>query len=114
MSEATHPFTIKSFKAQLNELGDRVKNARQARGMTQGELGELIGTSSKTISAIEVGRVEPSITQMQALAAVLEEPIGYFVGETSSSVASKIERVTDELEEIRKLIELTKAKQAVQ
>jgi len=114
MSDVQHPYTIKAFKGQLTQVGERVKNARQARGMTQGELGAYIGTSSKTISAIEVGRVEPSITQMQALSAMLEEPIGYFVGETASSVESKIERVTDELEEIRRLIELTKAKQTVQ
>ncbi|MCD8485024.1 helix-turn-helix domain-containing protein [Candidatus Woesebacteria bacterium] len=114
MSDQQHPYTIQAFKSRLNQVGERIKIARQARGMTQGDLGKVIGISSKTISAIEVGRVEPSITQMQALSAVLEEPIGYFVGETASSVESKIERVTDELEEIRKLIELTKAKQAVQ
>lgn len=114
MSDQQQPYSIQTFKDRLSQIGERVKRARQARGMTQGELGNIIGISSKTISAIEVARVEPSITQMQAISQVLEEPLGYFVGETASSVESKIERVTDELEEIRKLIELTKAKQDVQ
>ncbi len=114
MSDEQHLRTIKSFKKTLKQIGERVKIARQSRGMTQGELGKLIGVSSKTVSAIEVARVEPSISQMQAIAVALNEPIGYFIGETVSSIESKIERVSQELEAVRKLIEQTKTKQAVQ
>lgn len=107
---STSSFTIKHFKKSLPSVGQKIKLARQAKGMTQGELGEMIGISAKTVSAIEVGRVEPAVSHMQALAAVLEEPIGYFVGENASSVESKMERVAAELEEIRKTMELIQLK----
>lgn len=88
----------------------RIKQARQSKGMTQNELADYLDVSPKTISAIEVGRVEPSISQIQAFSAVLEEPVGYFTGEGASSVESKMDRIASELEDIRKVINLIRAK----
>ncbi len=114
MSENTHPYTVLNFKKKLREVGNAVKRARQARGLTQSELADLVGISSKTVSAIEVGRVEPSISQVQAIAASLQEPIGYFVGEAGGSVEAKIEHVATELNEIRKLVQLIEAQKKAQ
>lgn len=102
-------FLVDKYRDELKELGNRIKTARQARGMTQGEVANLIGVSSKTVSAIEVARVEPSISQMQAIAAVLKEPLGYFSGETASTVESKLNRVADELKQIESLLEKLRA-----
>lgn len=113
MAEVTHQYTVKVFKKKLKEVGEAVKRARQSRGLTQSEMADLIGISSKTVSAIEVGRVEPSISQIQAIAACLQEPVGFFVGEAGSSVEAKIEHVATELEEIRKLVELIEAQKKV-
>ena len=99
-------YSISTFREQIKDIGRRIKQARQARGLTQGDLADLVQTSSKTVSSLEVGRVEPSASQLMALSAVLEEPIGYFVGEGSSSVVSKFDRVADELAEIRKLMDI--------
>ncbi len=104
------PLSVASFKKGLVAVGKRVKDARQGKGMTQNELAALMAVSPKTVSAIEVGRVEPSISQMQSLAAVLEEPVGYFVGEGASSVESKMARVATELAEIRKVMATIQAK----
>lgn len=113
MTQVSHPYTVKSFKKQLQEVGNAVKRARQSRGLTQSEMADLIGISAKTISAIEVGRVEPSISQIQAIAASLQEPVGYFVGEASSSVEAKIDHVAKELADIRKLMQLIEAQKKV-
>lgn len=102
----TKHYTISAFREQIKDIGQRIKTARQARGLTQGDLAELVQTSSKTVSSLEVGRVEPSVSQLMALSAVLQEPIGYFVGEDSSSVVSKFDRVAGELAEIRKLMDI--------
>jgi transcriptional regulator with XRE-family HTH domain len=110
MATAKNPFLVDKYKDQLKELGNRIKMARQAKGMTQGEIADMIGVSSKTVSAIEVARVEPSISQMQAIAAVLEEPLGYFTGEGPSTVESKLDRVTEELKQIESLVEIIRAK----
>ncbi len=106
----TKPFAVQKFKEGLAQIGQRVKQARQSKGMTQYELADYLDVSAKTISAIEVGRVEPSVSQMQAFSAVLEEPIGYFVGEDASSVESKMERVANELAEIRRTMDLINIK----
>lgn len=113
MTQTVQPYSVQSFKQQLTRVGDAVKNARQARGMTQSELAALLGINSKTISAIEVSRVEPSVTQIQAIAASLGEPVGYFLGEASSTIEAKIDHVAEELNEIRKLIQLIEAQKQV-
>lgn len=100
--------TVDHFRTLLPQVGQRIREARQARGMTQTELCEYLGVSSKTISALEVGRVEASICQIQSLAAALNQPIGYFVGEENPSVAAKLERVVDELSQVKRLIKKSK------
>lgn len=97
--------TIADFKKKLPELGKRIRLARMNMGMTQEELANEIGISSKSISALEVGRVEASISQIQAIAVVLEEPVSYFTGDATSMVASRISRVAIELEQIRKMMQ---------
>jgi transcriptional regulator with XRE-family HTH domain len=113
MSNTNKLFFVTTFKGELKELGKRIKIARQSRGLTQMDLADMIGISSKTVSAIEVARVEVSISQMQAIAAVLEEPIGYFTGESTSTVESKLERVKDELKEIERVINVMRAEDEV-
>lgn len=38
-----------------------VKTLREERGLTQKELGELVGVSRQAINAIETGKFDPSI-----------------------------------------------------
>ncbi len=104
------PFAVHIFKRKTDQVGVKVKIARQNKGLTQSELADMLDISSKTVSAIEVGRVEPSISQMQALSAVLEEPIGYFIGEDASSIESKMEHVRAQLDEITRIMNMVRAK----
>ena len=50
------------------ELGTNIKYLRTQRNMTQEELGELLGTTSKSISRWEQGLTYPDITLLPALA----------------------------------------------
>jgi len=109
MANRKRSVLVEDYKEQLKELGNRIKYARQARGMTQGEVADVIGVSSKTISAIEVARVEASISQIQAIAAALNEPIGYFTAENTSTVVSKLAHVAEEFEKIQDLMEIMNA-----
>lgn len=97
--------TVQDLRELVNEVGQRVKEARQNRGLTQTEVADMIGISSKTISAIEVGRVEPSVSQIHALSKALHQPIGYFVGETQSSIASHMATIERSLNEVRQLFQ---------
>lgn len=42
-------------------LGNRVRELREERGMTQAELGEAIGVTRQTVAAIEQNRYSPSL-----------------------------------------------------
>ena len=56
----------------VEDFGPRVKAAREARGLTQEELGKLIGEKASVISRIESGRMAPDV----ALARKLEHALG--------------------------------------
>lgn len=53
-------------------FGERVREAREARGWSQGELGAKIGVSGPQISRIESGERGGSASSIVALATVLD------------------------------------------
>src|SRR5215210_7310484 len=49
-------------------MGDRLRRARQARGLSLRGLAELLGVSPSLISQVETGRAKPSVNTLYALA----------------------------------------------
>jgi HTH-type transcriptional regulator/antitoxin HipB len=57
----------------LPEIGEKLREARKAQHLSQGELAGLLGMSRATISGIENGTVgEIGVRKLMALAAVLD------------------------------------------
>ena len=56
-------------------MKNRVQQLRRRQGWTQGQLGEKVGVSRQTISAIEAGRYEPSIWLAYDIAVVFGRAI---------------------------------------
>ena len=56
-------------------MKNRVRQLREAMGMTQEQLGELVGTSRQAINAIETEKNEPSIWLAYDISRVFHEPI---------------------------------------
>ncbi|MFC0590102.1 helix-turn-helix transcriptional regulator [Novosphingobium aquiterrae] len=56
-------------------LTNRLKELREARGLTQAQLAEAIGVSRKTVNTVENGVFVPSTIIALKLAAVLGEPV---------------------------------------
>ena len=54
------------------QVGCRIKQFREARGLTQSQLAELIGKSIETISNFERGKVITSLLTLERLARPLE------------------------------------------
>ena len=55
----------------MAELGNRIREARDARGITQAELAERIGVSRKTVNTVENGVFIPSTVVALKLAGAL-------------------------------------------
>lgn len=56
-------------------LGNRVRQARRARRMTQAELAGAVGVSRQTVVSIEGGDYAPSVLLALRIAHALEHPI---------------------------------------
>lgn len=56
-------------------LANHLKLHRAARDLTQADLAELIGTTRKSINAIETGRMVPSTILALKLARALDLPV---------------------------------------
>lgn len=56
-------------------MKNRIRQLREALGMTQEQLGEMVGTSRQAINAIETEKNEPSIWLAYDIAKVFDEPI---------------------------------------
>jgi putative transcriptional regulator len=56
-------------------IRNRVRELREARGMTQGELGQAIGLTRQTIAAIEQRRYSPTLETAFRIARLFEQPL---------------------------------------
>lgn len=76
--EATARRHIEATSALANDLGQRLRAARQEQGMT---LAALAGDdfSRSYLSLIELGRSRPSLSALSILASRLDLPISYFL-----------------------------------
>lgn len=59
-------------------IGDKLRKKRADAGLTQAELGAVLGKTGQAISEIERGRVQVGATDLEALATHLETPISFF------------------------------------
>jgi ribosome-binding protein aMBF1 (putative translation factor) len=53
------------------ELGARLRSEREARGLTQAELAERMGTTQPTVARLEAGAVTPSLDTLHRAAVAL-------------------------------------------
>lgn len=56
-------------------LGERIRELRKAKGLTQEQLAELVGVEPRHISRVEGGYSSPSIERLARIAEILEVPI---------------------------------------
>lgn len=61
-------------------IGDRIKDLRTTHGMTQEELGKLIGVGKSTINKYELGKIAIPSAKIESLAKVLKVSPGYLMG----------------------------------
>jgi transcriptional regulator with XRE-family HTH domain len=59
-------------------LHDRIKEARKSKGITQTELGDLIGVAKTTVAGYEKSR-EPTAAQLGAIADILDVDVTFLL-----------------------------------
>jgi transcriptional regulator with XRE-family HTH domain len=66
-------------KQQISEyIARHIKQYREEAGVTQAELGSVLGKSNSNISDIERGRLEISASELGIIAEALKRPVSYF------------------------------------
>ena len=63
-------------------LGKRLRALRKARGLTQQELGELLGVSASAVGMYEQGRREPDLATLVKLADIFGVSVDHLIGRT--------------------------------
>jgi transcriptional regulator with XRE-family HTH domain len=64
--------------AAIRQLGQRLREARTAAGLSQGQLGAPYYTRAH-VSAIELGKIRPAMKSLEHMAAKLGKPASYFM-----------------------------------
>jgi len=67
-------------------FGDNMMLLRKKKGISQAELGKMIGTSGDVIGRYERGDITPSIEAVAKIADALEVSIDYLIGKTKMEV----------------------------
>ena len=68
----------------MSVLGERLKKAREMKGMSQVDVYKKININNKTLSRYETGGSEPDIDNLIKLANLYEVSIDYLVGRTNN------------------------------
>ena len=82
-------------------IGERIKKARKAKGITQDVLAEKLGVSIGYVSQVERGITKISLDLLGAISSILECDIASFIAESATNSSEYME--SELLSEIRKL-----------
>lgn len=74
-------------QAFLGRVGDRVRAARAARGLSRRALSELSDVSQRYLAQLEAGDGNVSIALLRRVAEALGQPVAWFVGDEGSAGA---------------------------
>ena len=69
----------------MTDLGDQIRAARKSADLSQNELGEEIGRTSKTVRRYEQGKTQPDTNVLSLIAAATDHPIEFFLSSSSDS-----------------------------
>ncbi len=64
------------------DFGDNMMLIRKKKGLSQADLGRMIGTSGDVIGRYERGDITPSIEVVSKIADALEVSVDYLIGKT--------------------------------
>ena len=84
----------------MTTFGKKLKEAREAKGLSQSELGRLLETNHSIIGKYERDEVKPTIDAVKRLANVLDTSVGFLVDESGDSDIFKDNKMVKRLKDI--------------
>lgn len=81
-------------------IGQRIRECRIRKGMTQEELAEVMLTKKATISAYELDKIDMKISVVKELTAVLDTSVAYLTGETELNLDEETMKAMEMLSEM--------------
>ena len=66
----------------MSVFAERLKNLRDTKGQTQGEVGKAVGKSRESVSKYEIGEREPDTTALASIAKHFNVSADYILGIT--------------------------------
>jgi transcriptional regulator with XRE-family HTH domain len=66
---------------ERNQLGERLREAREYLALSQEEVAQAVGIPRAAISLIESGQRRVEALELKKFAAIYERPVSYFTGE---------------------------------
>ena len=68
-------------QAALIAMGEKIKQARCAKNLSQAEIAREIGTDKGKISRLEAGKANPTVQTLIKLSKALDVPVHFFFSE---------------------------------
>lgn len=88
-------------------VGERIRAARKAKGLTQKQLGEACGIAEPTIRRYELGKLNPKFSTLKKIGKALNVTASYLQGYEDKFTAELVDAVkAGDYEKIEKLAEL--------
>ena len=81
----------------LERLGARVRTLREARGLTQDQLAEMIGVDTQTVQRMERAKISPALSRVLAVASALDVAIADLFSEEGAPIEQSVQLTPDEL-----------------
>lgn len=86
--------------AFFKRLGQRIARIRQEKGMSQAQLGQIVGVSEEQVAEVEAGIRRPPLSVMPALAACLGIAISDLVDDKQLSLSPGMQRHVEALKKL--------------
>ncbi len=76
-------------------IGNKIRDLRKEKKLSQNELGKSIGVSQTTVTAWETGRAEPASTYIKKLADFFNVSADYLLGRPEKKISSEEQETKD-------------------
>ncbi len=103
------PFWTPEMEKRMEmTIGQRIRECRKNKGMTQETLAEVLFTNKSTISEYENDKIDIKISVLREIARALDTPVSYLVASQETDIEDEMIQMVTALKQI-KSCELRKA-----